>query len=132
MVSDTLVVKFSEAIAKAEGFYVPNSVPARAHNPGDLTDDGDVGLGFIQTAGSFGAKITVYATDADGWTALYKKVRRMLNGASKVYTLDMTLMEVAIKYSGDAAWATNVAKDLGVDTRTSLAQLAFLDSQRQA
>lgn len=123
-VSEEFVNKFCEAVARAEGFYEPTSVPARAHNPGDLTDDGDVGLGFIQTSGPYGAKITVYATDEDGWNALRKKVRRMLNGASKVYRLDMTILEVAIKYSGDVNWGINVASSLGVDQRTTLAELA--------
>jgi hypothetical protein len=131
MVSDDLVNRFSEAIAKAEGFYVANSVPARAHNPGDLTDDGDIGLGFIQTEGPFGAKITIYASDADGWDALHRKVRRMLDGGSHVYTSDLTLMEVALKYAGSTEWAFNVAKDLGVDTRMTLGELAT-DNQETA
>ena len=131
MVSEELIIKFSQAIAKAEGFYVADSVPARANNPGDLTDDGDVGLGFIQTSGPYGAKITIYASEADGWAALYRKVQRMFAGASKVYTLDLTIMEVAIKYAGSAEWAQNVAQQMGVDTRTTLAQLASADIQSQ-
>lgn len=131
MVSDEFVNKFCEAIAKAEGFYVADSVPARAHNPGDLTDDGDIGLGVIQTSGPFGAKITIYASDEDGWNALRHKVRRMLNGASKTYTPNLTIMEVAIKYSGSAEWAFNVAKHLGVDTRMTLAELSS-DNQETA
>ncbi len=83
MVSDELVFRMAEAIAKAEGFHVPNSVPARCHDPGDLTDDGDVGFGTEQTAGPHGAKITVYGCDDDGWTALRRKVRRMLSGNSR-------------------------------------------------
>ncbi len=131
MIADAFVEKFAQAIAKAEGFYVPDSVPARAHNPGDLTDDGDVGHGFIQTSGPNGAAITVYATDEDGWEALRKKLRRMLDGRSSVYPLDLTIMEVAIKYSGDANWAFNVAKSLGVDTRMTLAELSS-DNQETA
>src|SRR5689334_12326849 len=99
MISDELILKFSRAIAKEEGFFVPNSVPQRAHNPGDLTDEGDVGFGTVETKGPHGAKITIYGTDADGWAALYRKVRRMLSGASHTYTLDMTVMEVALKWA---------------------------------
>jgi hypothetical protein len=131
MVTDDVVNRFAQAIAKEEGFYVPNSVPARAHNPGDLTDDGDVGHGVIQTAGPLGAKITIYATDEDGWNALRKKLRRMLNGASETYTLDFTLMEVGLKYSGNASWALNVAKQLGIDSRMTLAELSS-DNQETA
>ena len=132
MTSEDFVNRFAEAVAKAEGFYVPDSVPARAHNPGDLTDDGDIGLGVIQTSGPFGAKITVYATDEDGWAALRRKVRRMLNGASKTYTPDLTIMEVALKYAGSAEWAFNVAKSLGVDTRMTQAEIASDNQERTA
>jgi len=132
IVSEDLVKRFSEAIAIAEGFHVPNSVPARAHNPGDLSDDGDVGQGVIHTAGSLGAAITVYATDEDGWSALYRKVRRMLEGRSKTYPSDYTLMEVALRYSGSPLWAANVARSLGVDTRATLAEIAAQDPIRQA
>src|SRR5271156_2042201 len=122
MTPDSLIQAFATAIAKAEGFYVDGSGPQRAKNPGDLTDDGDVGNGFIETSGPMGAKITIYSTVEDGWAALTKKVARMLNGASHVYTLDMTLLEVGMKYAGSAEWAANVAKQLGVDTRMTLAE----------
>lgn len=131
MVTDNLVERFSQAIAQAEGWYVPNSVPQRAHNPGDLSDEGDVGNGVIQTSGPEGAKITIYATDEDGWAALGRKVRRMLDGHSATYPTHLTLMEVALKYSGDANWAFNVAKQLGVDTRMTLGELAS-DNQETA
>ena len=131
MVTDDVVNRFAQAIAKEEGFYVPNSVPARAHNPGDLTDDGDIGLGVIQTGGPEGAKITIYASNEDGWNALRKKVRRMLDGDSHTYPTDLTLMEVGLKYSGNASWAMNVAKQMGVDSRMTLAELAS-DNQETA
>jgi hypothetical protein len=121
MTPDSLIQAFATAIAKAEGFYVDGSVPQRAKNPGDLTDDGDVGNGFIETSGPMGAKITIYSTVEDGWAALVKKVARMLNGASHVYTLDMTILEVGIKYAGSSEWARNVASSLGVRTASTLA-----------
>jgi hypothetical protein len=121
MTPDSLIQAFATAIAKAEGFYVDGSVPQRAKNPGDLTDDGDVGNGFIETSGPMGAKITIYSTVEDGWAALVKKVARMLNGASHVYTLDMTILEVGIKYAGSSEWARNVAATLGVRTASTLA-----------
>ena len=124
MTPDSLIQAFAMAIAKAEGFYADGSVPQRAKNPGDLTDDGDVGNGFIETSGPMGAKITIYSTVEDGWAALVKKVARMLNGASHVYTLDLTIMEVGIKYAGSSAWARNVAASLNVKTTTTLAEYA--------
>jgi hypothetical protein len=122
MTTETLIQAFASAIAHAEGFYVTGSIPQRANNPGDLTDDGDVGHGFIESSGPMGAKITVYGSVEDGWAALNKKVARMLNGASHVYPLSMTIMEVGLKYAGSAAWAQNVATKLGIDTRTTLAE----------
>jgi hypothetical protein len=132
MVSDELVIKVARAFAKAEGFGKPGAVPTRAHNPGDLTDDGDVGLGTIHTSGEFGAKITIYANDTDGWAALYRKVRRMLSGASHTYLLTMTIADVAIKYSGDPNWGKIVARDLGVEPSTTLLALATTDLKLQA
>ena len=133
IVSEETVKTFAQAVARAEGFYdAHDTVPKRAHNPGDLSDEGDVSNGVIQTSGPFGAKITVYATDEDGWAALYKKVRRMLEGRSKTYPQDLTLMEVALKYAGSPLWAANVARSLGVDTRATLAEIAAQDPIQQA
>ena len=131
MVSDELILKISRAIAQEEGFNVANSVPQRAHNPGDLTDDGDVGLGTVQTSGPHGAKITIYATDADGWAALYRKVRRMLSGASHTYTPELSLIQVGLKWAGDPNWGRNVADVLGIDPQMTLAEIASEDMKRQ-
>jgi hypothetical protein len=124
MTPETLIQAFATAIAKEEGFYVQGSVPQRANNPGDLTDDGDVGMGVIATSGPQGAKITIYPTVEAGWAALTKKVARMLNGGSAVYTPDLTITEVGLKYSGTAQWGANVAAMLGIDPRTTLAEYA--------
>ena len=131
MVSEELILKLARAIAKAEGFYVLNSVGNRAHNPGYITDEGDVGFGTVETKGPFGAKITIYPDDAAGWAALYKKIRRMLSGASHTYTLNLSVMEVALKWSGDPDWAANVAREMGVETKTTLAELVHSDLRAQ-
>lgn len=132
MISDDLVNRFATAIAKAEGFYVPDSLPARAHNPGDLTDDGDIGLGFEQSEGPGAAEITRYATDADGWAALTRKVRRMLSGGSTVYTLNMTINQVGMKYARSEDWGINVARELGVTPSTPLVSIVAQDRALQA
>jgi hypothetical protein len=119
--NDPIVVMVAEAIASAEGWFNgdPNSLPRRANNPGDITDDGDIGLGTLG-----GAHITVYATEQDGWNALYRKVSRMLSGGSRVFTPDLTLAQVGQKYAnGDSNWARNVAARLGVSTDTRLGDL---------
>jgi hypothetical protein len=71
MVSKKLIQKFMHAVECAEGSGVSGAVPTRANNPGNLTDDGDVGLGTIQTSGPFGAKITIYPTLEAGENALH-------------------------------------------------------------
>jgi hypothetical protein len=119
--SDTLIQAFASAVAHEEGFYVAGSVPQRANNPCDLTDDGDVGCGVIQTTGAAGAKITVYPNVEAGWQAAYKKFGRMLNGASEVYLLSMTIQQVGMKFSGDATWGKNVAARLGLTDQNTLA-----------
>ena len=124
MISEAFITKFSEAIADAEGFGIPDSVPTRSNNPGDITDQGNIGLGVIQTSGPAGAGITIYATPADGWAALARKLRRMLSGASLVYLLDMSLEEVGMKWSDDPNWGKNAAAKLGVSPDTTLAELA--------
>lgn len=122
-VPNELTIKLSKAIAAAEGFGRPGTIPTRANNPGDITDDGDVGFGVIQSAGPHGAAITIYPTPAAGWEALYKKVHRALAGASHVYRLDMTLSQIAIKWSGDPAWGRNVARSMGCDCDLTLEEL---------
>jgi hypothetical protein len=122
MTPQSLVEAFATAVAHEEGFYVAGSVPQRANNPCDLTDDGDVGCGVIHTSGPEGAGITIYPNVEAGWQAAYKKFGRMLNGASHVYTLDMTISDVGMKYSGNATWGVNVAARLGVPPTMTLAE----------
>jgi hypothetical protein len=131
MISEALISKLSVAIADEEGFYVTGSVPARANNPGDLSDDKDIGNGVIHTAGPAGASITIYSNPADGWAALERKVRRMLSGASLVYLLSMSIEEVGMKWSEDSNWGKNVAAKLGVSPDTTLEQLVQADLAAQ-
>jgi hypothetical protein len=127
VVSQQLIEKLAKAIAAAEGFGVPGAIPTKANNPGDITDDGDLGYGVIQSSGPHGAAITIYPTAEEGWHALYKKLHRALAGASRVYRSDMTLAQIGIKWSGDPAWARNVARSLGCDCNLTLAQLVTAD-----
>jgi hypothetical protein len=130
IVSPDLITKFCEAIAVAEGYGKPGPTQD-ANNPGNLTDDGDVGCGCIETHGCHGAKITKYRTAADGWAALHKKVSRIFRGASHVYTLDMTIAQVAEKWCGDANWGFNVAQCLQVTPTNTLLDLINKDSKSQ-
>lgn len=130
MLSQDFIERFSKAIAQEEGYFVAGSIPQRANNPGDL-GNGDIGNGVIQTGGPAGAAITIYATPSDGWSALYLKVRRMLSGASLVYTLDMSIEQVGQKWSDTPTWGENVAKILGVPATTTLAEMAQTDLLQQ-
>lgn len=47
----------AEAIANAEGFFVPGSLPYKANNPGAIFENG---------------KLKYFATEDAGWAALYK------------------------------------------------------------
>jgi hypothetical protein len=132
-VSDAFVQKFAEAIAHAEGFYAPieidkgPNIPQRCHNPGDLTEDGvngDVGYGTARSAGYGAANITIYSCDDDGWVALRRKVRRILDGASMAYPTYMSVDALGLKYSCSTVWAKNVADYLGVSTSTKIIDLA--------
>jgi len=107
----------AEAIASAEGFGVAGAIPTRAHNPGDL-EMGDVGNGTIQGK-------TVFASDTDGWQALYRQVQLILYGGSSYYSPSDTWRQVGSVYAGgDPAWAINVAAHLGVNPDSSVGEYA--------
>jgi len=99
----------ANAIAKAEGFFLNGSEPQRAHNPGDL-ELGDIGNGLLFNK-------TIFATDADGWNALYHQINLMISGDSNVYDPSMTWRDIAAKWVGTSDannWMLNVTKGLGV------------------
>lgn len=108
------IKSFAQAVARAEGFYVPGSVPQRAHNPGDLKVPG-------WTGDSLGG-ISVFANDAAGWDALYRQLYRILTNQSSYYTLDMSILDMARTWTAtqQTAWAGNVANFLGVSTDAKL------------
>jgi hypothetical protein len=105
------------AIARAEGFTVSGSIGARANNPGNL-----VLPGSSNTIGPEG--ITVFATAADGWRALYNQLQAIVDGRS-LYSLDWTIAQMGDHWAPPATnpggyWAINVAAALGVSTNTRL------------
>ena len=120
-----LISKIADAIAFAEGYFVPGSRPRRNHNPGDLERDlTGKGIGWD-------GPYVIYATIHDGREALERQVRLMFAG-SRIYRPSMTIAEVARRYTStdQAAWAKNVAGRLGVSVDTRLDEIADLFSKK--
>lgn len=112
------IVALAQAIAQAEGFGVPGAVPTRAHNPGDLVN-GDIGLGVANSAG-----VTIYASDADGWGALYHELNLIFTGMSSVYSTSFDFATFARLWTGGdnfSAWAANVTSIVGASVNSTLA-----------
>lgn len=101
------------AIAQCEGFFVPNSLPARLNNPGDL-EIGDVGSGTVDGK-------TRFTFLNDGWDYLFEQCYLILAGTSTQYTLDMTFEQFTLKYGGgDPNYASNLCRILATSTTTTL------------
>lgn len=115
------IAAFAVAIAKAEGFYVPNTIPAKSNNPGDLKVPG--------SAKTTPGGITIFESLEDGWSALYHQLEIIVTGRSAVYSLDMTIKQMGDKWAPAAdknqpgVWAQNVAAALGVPVTTPLRQV---------
>lgn len=110
--ADSRIERMARAIAKAEGFGLANAIPTIRHNPGNIRN----------TAPPY--EIRWYASDAEGWAALYRQVARMLAGSS-LYPSTWTIEQVAARYTGEAAymnWARIVASELNVSTKTIFSQ----------
>lgn len=122
---DPVIQKIAEAIAFAEGFYIPGSRASRNHNPGDMTQD-LIGKGV----GRDGAFI-IYANDADGWTNLYAQVSGWMTGSSKNADNTFSIADISQFYTTPGTsgndqtnWANNVASQLGVSPDTSIGSIS--------
>lgn len=108
--------KMATAIAKAEGFFIPGSLPARCHNPGDLKL-GTVGLGDEHGK-------TIFPDDNAGWMALRHQCDLILSGTSHAgYKLSDTWWQVAHRYTGNdgaEGWAHTVSKELGLNVTNTV------------
>lgn len=104
----TPIVRFAQAIAKQEGFYVAGSIPQRYNNPGDLKTNG--------------SSITQYSSADEGWNALYRQLFLILTGGSAHYNLDMSIEEMSRVWTAtqQGPWAANVSAYLGVSPDAKL------------
>jgi len=116
------VAQLAHAIATAEGFFKPGTIPATYHNPGDL---GPKDCPGYPSAAHSGSNVAILPDDATGWNFLAQKCMRILTGASSVNAgkgLNATFTDVAQKYAGDwQNWLNNVTDELGVSADTTLA-----------
>jgi hypothetical protein len=101
---------------------VADAVPTRLHNPGDLK------VSAVPSVGRDAYGHLAFATAADGWRALYRQIQLILDGRSRIYTLDMTIAQMAEHYAeSSAAWSANVARTLGVPESATLRSLLMGD-----
>lgn len=109
------VKSIAVAISRAEGFGVVGALPTRTHNPGDLKL-GDLGNGLVNGK-------TVFASDVDGWNALYKQIQLMVSGGSSYYSPTDSWRVIAQTWVGTSDyinWLNTVTGELGVDPDSSL------------
>lgn len=111
--------RLAEAIATQEGFFVAGSRAQRNRNPGNLTQS--FGFAVVGADGMF----PIFASAAEGWAALRTQVGMMLDGTSRIYGPEMSITEVARRYttSQQEEWAANVASYLGVPVGTSISEV---------
>lgn len=105
---------FAKAIARAEGFYLANTLPARNHNPGALRLYGEEHT------------ITYFPDDVAGWRALVAQLRLIYDRRSSWYSPETTLHEMGMTWTGNDrpdAWTRIVAGRLGVSDQTTLGEL---------
>ena len=113
------VVSFAIAIARAEGWFLAKSLPARCHNPGDLK--AVRGYSYPGQAGVCKGGHARFKTDKAGWAALEHQIAKAIDGSSRVYSVDMTLDQLSRRYAANhRQWAKNVAKNLGVPVSSFL------------
>lgn len=119
MTREQLIDAFSTAIAHAEGYFVDGSRADRNNNPGNITVD------LTGTGIGMDGMFIIYANAYDGWQALKKQVSMILDDTSNIYTSDMTLYEIAQRYTTtqQLEWANNVASYLGVSTNVPIKSL---------
>jgi hypothetical protein len=105
------VVLLAHAIAQAEGYNVPHSIPNRCFNPGDLK-----GTHFPGQVGVCRGGHARFRNAAAGWAALYHQIEKIQDGTSTKYTPRATFRQVAKTYAQNyRPWLKIVTKALQVD-----------------
>ena len=121
------VALFATAVAHAEGFGVPRAIPTRYHNPGNIRST-RTGHHYAGQIGLNRSGYVIFKNDAYGWKALREQLVLMASGQSAHYNTHMTITSVAKMYAtGWRTWSKNVAKQLGVEPTTTLAEFFNLE-----
>jgi hypothetical protein len=109
------IQNFADAIETAEGFGIAGAIPTLAKNPGDLVIPG-------WTGPTLGQGISVFSTETEGRARLIHQLQIIIDGTSRVYSLDDTIQSMAQKWTrtNQTAWANIVAGVLQVPASTTL------------
>ena len=116
---DEIVNKMAEAIKSFEG-WSPGSRSYRNNNPGNLKFAGQAGAVGEDEEGH-----AIFASYAEGWSALQRQIRAAFTGISHVYGLTDTLYSFFAKYAegNSTEYAEYVAAQLGVSPDDNLASI---------
>jgi hypothetical protein len=99
------------AIAKAEGYDVPNSNPFKLNNPGDISDYRHL---FTSEHHS-GSDITHFPNNIIGWSCLYIKILDIARGTSSTFSELLTWEQVSKKWAVNwESWVKVVINELKV------------------
>jgi len=118
----------AHAIAKAEGFGVPDALPTRCNNPGDMKL-GDRGWGTVEGKTQYPKAdwAAELGDREDGASALRRECLAILVGASHIYALGWDFSALGAVWTGYdnwEEWCKVVCKELGAARGTTLAQYA--------
>jgi hypothetical protein len=114
------IEKWAEAIKKYEGWY-KGSKSYRNNNPGNLK--------YANQKGAFDTDLdgfAVFDTYESGWNALINQLVIAVNGKSKNYNPEMTLVEFFKVFAPEEdnnepnAYAIFVAQEIGIDPETKI------------
>lgn len=113
---------FAQAVAHAEGFGVPKTIPTLAHNPGDLV------CPWLKGPKLGVEGIHVFEDDATGWAALEHQLALIANGHSHVYLSNMTIAQMSVLWTRteSQAWADNVVDWLMAHGRSHVTKETML------
>jgi len=121
---EEVIKKLASVIAKQEGFYVAGSRAKINHNPGNL-----VYVGQSKAIGKDDKGFAVFATDQDGWDALYWQLNYIFDGKSRCYSPDFTIEQFVNVWASTSpqnekeSYAKAIANAFGVSITTKLKDL---------